>query len=194
MNKNINVFYNDEKIKCNNFTKYVDNYFPPEGNHVKVLDITDDNWKIAVVFDPTDTLDHQNISFVNGICTIRGGTHVDYVVNQIVKKISATLAKKKNMKNLNIKPAMIKENLIFFVDAVIINPEFDSQSKERLTTRVTEFGSKYDVPQKFLNQVITKTGIIERIMANVQAKALTTLEKSTGSGNLASKYPKYYGV
>mgnify|MGYP003348993290 CR=1 FL=1 len=33
----------------------------------------------------------EQISFVNGICTYHGGNHVDYVVNQIVKKLEGDI-------------------------------------------------------------------------------------------------------
>jgi len=64
------------------------------------------------------------VSFVNNICTSRGGTHCNYISDQIVKKCSEILAKKN--KNLNIKPAQIKNNLFVFINCLIENPAFDS--------------------------------------------------------------------
>ena len=87
MSSTVKVYYNDELITANSFTKYIDLYFPEGSEHKKVLDTSDENWKICVIFDPTDKLDHQNISFVNGICTSRGGTHLEYISNQIINKI-----------------------------------------------------------------------------------------------------------
>jgi hypothetical protein len=43
------------------------------------------------------------VSFVNGVSTILGGKHVDYVLNQITKKAS-DLINKRN-KDANVKPA-----------------------------------------------------------------------------------------
>jgi DNA gyrase/topoisomerase IV subunit B len=184
----VKVFYNEKIIPVNSFTKYVDLYFPEESEHKKVIDISDENWKVAVVYDPTDKLEHQNISFVNGICTYRGGTHVDHVTNQIIKKIHACIIKK--AKNLVIKPNMIKENLIFFVDSVVINPEFDSQTKDLLKTKVADFGSTYSAPDVFLSKII-KTGVIDQIILNAQARAQANLERTGKSKNLA-QYPKLY--
>ena len=176
MTSSAKVYYNDELILADSFPKYVDLYFPKESSHKKVLDISNKYWKICVVYDPTDKLEHQNISFVNGICTSRGGTHVDHVSNQIINKIKITVMKK--AKNLLVKPAMIKENLIFFVDSSIDNPTFDSQTKELLKSKVSDFGSTFSASNIFLKKIL-KTGVVDQIIANAQAKA----ESSMGKGN-----------
>ena len=75
------------------------------------------------------------MSFVNGICTTRGGTHVDYITNQIVEQIQEKIQKKD--KNLNVKPFQIKAHLWVFVNALIINPTFDSQTKETLKLKAS---------------------------------------------------------
>ena len=184
------VYYNDKPIPINSFTKYIDLYFPEGSEHKKVIDITDENWKVCVVYDPTDKVEHQNISFVNGICTSRGGTHVEHVTNQIVKKIQASVAKK--AKNMAIKPNMIKENLIFFVDSVIINPVFDTQTKELLKTKVADFGSTYTAPDAFLKKII-KTGVVDQIVANALAKAEANLGKG-GKGRGTIRLEKLYNA
>jgi len=48
------------------------------------------------------------VSFVNGIWTSKGGTHVDYVVNQVVGNIVEYLETKKKLK---VKPSLVKENI-----------------------------------------------------------------------------------
>lgn len=184
---NVKVYYNDKLVDSNTFTKYIDLYFPEGSEHKKVLDITDENWKVCVVYDPTDKLEHENISFVNGICTSRGGTHVDYISNQIVKKIQTKTSKK--VKDLVIKPTMIKENLIFFVDSVIINPDFDTQTKELLKTKVADFGSTYTVSDAFINKIV-KTGVVDQVIANAQARAEANLAKTGKTKSL--NYDKLY--
>ena len=87
------------------------------------------------------------VSFVNGIATIRGGTHVDYIANQIANYVM-TIVNKKN-KNANMKAHNVKSHLWVFVNALIDNPAFDSQTKETLTTRQGSFGSKCELSPKF---------------------------------------------
>lgn len=92
----------------------------------------------------------QQVSFVNGIATIKGGTHVDYVANQIANHVMAVVNKKN--KNANIKAHNVKNHLWVFVNALIDNPAFDSQTKETLTLRQSSFGSKCELSEEFLKK------------------------------------------
>ena len=176
----IKVFFNGELIKANNFPKYIDLYFPDGTDYKKVIDISNNDWKVAVIYDPTDTLEHQSVSFVNGICTYRNGSHVEYVSNQIVRKIQASVAAK--VKGLTVKPGMIKENLVFFIDSCIENPSFDTQTKEFLTSKVAKYGTKYEAPELFLNKIV-KIGVVEQIALRAKAQSDVCLEKATKVGN-----------
>ena len=49
---------------------------------------------------------------------------MEYITNQIITKAQAILQKKN--KKLVIKPHQIKANLWIFVNALIVNPAFDS--------------------------------------------------------------------
>jgi DNA topoisomerase-2 len=88
------------------------------------------------------------VSFVNSIATIKGGTHVDYITNQITAHVMNKVNKKK--KDANVTAHTVKNHLWVFVNALIDNPAFDSQTKETLTTRQASFGSKCDVPESML--------------------------------------------
>lgn len=90
------------------------------------------------------------VSFVNSIATIKGGTHVDYITNQITNHV-INIVNKKN-KNANLKAHAVKSHLWVFVNALIDNPAFDSQTKETLTLRQSSFGSKCELSQEFLKK------------------------------------------
>ena len=92
----------------------------------------------------------DQVSFVNSIATIKGGTHVDYVTNQITNFVMGIVNKKN--KNANIKAHTVKNHLWVFVNALIDNPAFDSQTKETLTIRQSSFGSKCELSQEFLKK------------------------------------------
>jgi DNA topoisomerase-2 len=181
MNTNAKVYFNDKAIKPNNLQSYVKLFFPEDGDESfpRALDIKSNaRWKIAVVFDTTNQLEHENISFVNGISTNIGGTHVDHVVNQIVNRLKDKASKR--LKGIMaIKPALIKENLIFFIDSVIEEPEFDSQSKERLKTPAKDFGSEYKLTETFI-KAIEKTGIIDSIVSKAESLANASFNKTDG--------------
>ncbi|PIO53216.1 hypothetical protein TELCIR_25459, partial [Teladorsagia circumcincta] len=68
-----------------------------------------------------------------------GGKHVDHITDQIVNIVKPLVdAKLKH----GIKKVLIKNHLCVFVNALIENPAFSSQTKDVLTTSVSDFGSK----------------------------------------------------
>ena len=103
---------------------------------------------------PSETFEHM--SFVNAVWTSKGGAHVTYVMNQIVKAIDVIVNKKKAIAT----SAMIRNKFMVFVNCSIENTSFDSQSKDSLTTRPSQFGSECELPKKFLNEIISNSGIV----------------------------------
>lgn len=73
-----------------------------------------------------------------------------YVSDQIVSHVLA-LVNKKN-KTAGVKPFQIRNHMWVFVNALIDNPTFDSQTKETLTTRASSFGSKCELSDDFLKK------------------------------------------
>ena len=155
--KNWIVGINGERVPVKSFAQYValhDGLEPPAA-----LEKVDDRWTVGVA--PSDGT-FQHLSFVNSICTSKGGSHVNYVADQITAKLAAAV-KKKN-KGQEVKPAFIKAHLCVYVDAMIVNPSFDSQTKETLTTKEKAFGSKCALPDKFL-KAVEKSGVVDRVLA-----------------------------
>lgn len=70
----------------------------------------------------------------------------------IVKNLTETL-KKKNKGGVAIKPFQIKNHLWVFVNCLINNPTFDSQTKENMTLQAKSFGSKCTITEKFITAV-----------------------------------------
>jgi DNA topoisomerase-2 len=203
MHPKIKVYFNDKKIESNNFKKYINLYdfgeFQIERLDVNYDETTEkdndtdsvssnkekkdefiyeeinDRWKVAVMYHPT--YGHEAISFVNGICTYNGGNHVDYVVNNIIDKLKTIITKKH--KDITFKPQMVKDNLIIFIDSVIENPSFTSQTKETLKTKVSEFGSKCELSDKFIKK-LSVTGIFDQILMMAKIKDQAILKKTDG--------------
>ena len=78
------------------------------------------------------------------------------------------------------KPFMDKAYLSVFVNAMIENPAFDSQTKETLTLRPSSFGSKCDLPEKFMKQV-ADAGVAERVLSFATFKQDRALKKTDGA-------------
>ena len=102
----IKVYLNDERVELKSFKDYVNKYLDAEvDDSMKIYDknMTTDRWEILVSF--SDGVFKQ-VSFVNSICTSRGGTHVNYICDQIVKEIMEAINKKH--KKIVIKSHQIK--------------------------------------------------------------------------------------
>lgn len=168
------VWLDGKKLEHKTFERYVDLYIGGRGESVRAYEKVDDRWEVVAAL--SDGGEFQQVSFVNGIWTLRGGKHVDYMCNQIVKKLADLIAKRKKE---TIKPQHIRDNLALFVKATIPNPTFDSQTKETLTTPYSKFGSKPEVSDKFVDKLY-KTGIVEKAMVINSALESKSLKKTDG--------------
>ncbi|XP_062001703.1 DNA topoisomerase 2-like [Rosa rugosa] len=163
LGKTVKVDLNGNRVPVKSFLDYVDLYLQSAGKsrNAKLPRMTakvNDRWEICVSF--SDGV-FQQVSFVNGIATIKGGTHVDYVTDQITAHLMNVVNEKN--KNTKIKPEHVKSYLWVFVNALIDNPAFDSQTKENLTICPSSFGSKCELPQDLLREV-AKSGIVESLL------------------------------
>ena len=163
-NKKIKVYFNDEHIKIESFEKYIDLYIGGRKDKKRVF-TSNKHWEVGVSMSETG---FEHVSFVNGICTIKGGKHVDYITNQISKKLVPIIEKK--AKKSNVKWHMLKDNLFIFVKCNIVNPEFDSQTKETLKTPIKDFGTSINLDDAFIEKV-GKLGLIDEVLAQAKYKA-----------------------
>lgn len=62
-------------------------------------------------------------------------------------------AKKKNKGGMDLKPFHIKSHLWVFVNCLVENPTFDSQTKENMTLPAKSFGSSCQFGDKFIKSV-----------------------------------------
>ncbi|KAL8425445.1 hypothetical protein Efla_006844 [Eimeria flavescens] len=133
-----------------------------------------------VVISQSDGSGFSQVSFVNSICTPKGGHHVNHVIEPLL----AALVKKANAKNkggMEIKAAHVRQHLWVFVKCLIENPAFDSQTKETLTTTVSRFGSKCNLSERTVNAV-AKSTILEGVLLWAQTKAQVELRRQMSAG------------
>ena len=169
--RDIRVFLNGERVKCGSFKEYVQMYLSKTDF---VHDVIGSRWEIAI---GASSGAFEHVSFVNSIYTHRGGTHVNYITDQVVKKLQEHFLKK--YKAL-VKPAQIKNHLFVFVNALVVNPTFDSQTKETLTLRASAFGSICLVDDNFVKRLL-KLDLVERILRSVREKEDGLLKKTDGT-------------
>ncbi|KOB77742.1 DNA topoisomerase 2 [Operophtera brumata] len=176
----VKVYLNGERLKISKFKDYVDLYIKGKedenGQPLKVVyEKVNDRWEVALTLSDRG---FQQVSFVNSIATTKGGKHVDSVSDSVVKSIIEVL-KKKNKGGVNIKPFQVKNHMWVFINCLIVNPTFDSQTKENMTLQAKSFGSKCTLSEKFITAV-SKSGIVESVLTWAKFKAQTELVKASG--------------
>lgn len=189
----VKIYLNDKRVEINNFKKYIELYnlidndntndnSDCEENNEETSNLSNqliieekERWKCGIIYIPDGN--YEQISFVNGICTYNGGNHVDYIVNQIIKKLEAIIIKK--YKEMKLKTSLIKDNIVIFIDSIIDNPIFTSQTKEMLKSKVNDFGSIYEPSDKFIKKIVS-TGIIDQIINMLKIKEESFLKKTDG--------------
>ena len=71
---------------------------------------------------------------------------------------------------------------MLFVNCVVENPSFDSQTKDYMNTPISKFGSKCDVGSKFIEKII-KLGVMDAAISLTEIKD-NKLAKKTDGENL----------
>ncbi|XP_056255731.1 DNA topoisomerase 2-beta isoform X2 [Seriola aureovittata] len=188
--RGVKVTLNGKKLPITGFRSYVDLYVKDKldetGVALKVVnESVNERWEVCLTMSEKG---FQQISFVNSIATTKGGRHIDYVVDQIVSKL-IEVVKKKNKAGVTVKPFQVKNHIWVFVNALIENPSFDSQTKENMTLQTKSFGSKCLLSEKFI-RAATNCGIVESILNWVKFKAQTQLNKKCSS----VKHSKIKGI
>ncbi|XP_035203438.1 DNA topoisomerase 2-alpha [Oxyura jamaicensis] len=188
--KDVKVFLNGKRLPVKGFRSYVDLYLKDKvdetGNALKVIhEEVNSRWEVCLTLSEKG---FQQVSFVNSIATTKGGRHVDYVADQIVNKL-IEVVKKKNKNGVGVKPFQVKNHMWIFVNALIENPTFDSQTKENMTLQAKSFGSTCKLSEKFIKGAVG-CGIVESILNWVKFKAQTQLNKKCS----AVKHTKIKGV
>ena len=164
---NCKVKFNGEALPKQNFEAYAKMHEGVEN----VYCATTDRWSVCI--GPSED-GMQQVSFVNGICTTKGGTHVDHVASLVAAGIIDEMSKK-----IKLKPQQVKNSFAIFVRATLENPTFSSQVKSECTLKVPEFGSKFEMPKTFVKNVL-KTGVSDELTALSKFKEMKELAKTDG--------------
>ena len=164
---NCKVKFNGEALPKQNFEAYAKMHEGVEN----VYSATTDRWSVCI--GPSED-GMEQVSFVNGLCTTKGGTHVDHVASLVASGIIDDMAKK-----IKLKPQQVKATFRIFVKATLENPTFSSQVKSECTLKVPDFGSRFEMPKTFVKNVL-KTGISDELTALSKFKEMKELAKTDG--------------
>lgn len=166
-NTHLDVYFNGEKLNFKSFEDYVKLYTPTffsETNKEKT-------WSVAVALSEAG---FQQVSFVNSTETYDGGTHVEFIMSQIITELRAFFLKRHKT---DVKPSELRNHMFLFLDSTIINPSFSSQTKEKLITEQKEFNDTFSISSKLVNAIL-KSEIVHSILDWIQQKKVADESKA----------------
>jgi Type IIA topoisomerase (DNA gyrase/topo II, topoisomerase IV), B subunit len=184
-NPHLNVFVNGTNLKFKSFKDFCAMFSD------KRIDFGHDRFQVSL-FHSKDGF--QQIGFINSTNVVQGGTHVDYVMNQIVAGVREYVKKKTKQ---DIKPSDIKNHFFLMVNATINNPRYNSQTKEKLETAPREYGTVLDIDDKTIQKIIKSDIVAEIIEWAINKQKLEELaelkkkNKSLSKSNSLRDISKY---
>ena len=123
------------------------------------------DWKIGFAKSENG---FANVSFVNSVHTKDGGTHVEYIVNQLIAQLREMIKKKHKVE---VKPSDIRNYMSIFIECTVINSSFSSQTKEKLITEPKDFATRHEVTDK-IAKLVFKSEIVASVLDWIEKKAL----------------------
>lgn len=158
-NQHLKVYFNGQLVSTKSFEDYIKLYVGEYFYESK----KDKTWSVGIALSENG---FQQVSFVNSTETYDGGTHVDYIMNQIISALREFFSKKHKV---DVKPSELKNHMFLLLNSTVINPSFSSQTKEKLITEVKEFGTTFEVSSKMI-QSILKSEIVNSILDWIDQK------------------------
>jgi DNA topoisomerase-2 len=163
-NPSLRMSFNGTDYRFSSFKEYCGLYAPG------VIYEESGRWKVGVLLSEGS---FSQVSFVNSVETKDGGSHVDSVAAGVIEWIREKVRRKHKV---DLKPSELRNHFFFLVQADIVNPAFSSQTKEKLITDSREFGSKFEMSERTLKQVLASE-VVQRILDWAQQKALADERK-----------------
>ena len=160
----VNVFLNDEKINIKSLVDYSKLFGSHDFISLKSSDCE------VVLSRNDDNEEYEYIPFTNGVFNKDGGVHVDKWTEDIFRPIINKL-NKPNKPQITMKD--VKKFFRIFINSVVKNPEFTSQSKTCLSH--PEINTKVS-PTNINN--IMKWDVINSIKDIIKGKELLSLKKT----------------
>lgn len=175
----VSVSYNKKKINVKNMVQYAKlwNLGTPVST-TKIGKIGSSNnevtlYEVVAFLSDDYQSSFQHLSFVNSLWTISGGTHVTRVSNRITKDLSDMSEKGKKGK---ISETLIRNRLHLFLRVTVIDPDFNSQSKEELKTPYSKFGMEITIPESFIKKLYGSS-VIKNLQEETKQKEIKKASK-----------------
>lgn len=171
---NVKVFFNGKRLKTKGLEAYASLFIGSKKEVPRVVSVSE-RWRVCVAPSATG---FQAISFVNGVFTHLGGTHVEHVIGQVSRKAADIITAKNK---IAVKPSQVKDRLMVFLQATVVNPTFCSQTKDSCTTKPSVFGSSFEDADALALNICSKLNIVEDIVEESKMKETKNLSKTDGT-------------
>jgi DNA topoisomerase-2 len=185
----VTVWVNGAKLACKGVERYADMYLGAKGERPRAYERVCEGWDVVAACSEHDSTGLDQVSFVNGIWTPRGGRHVEHVAAQIVRRVVERAAARKGS-HAPVQAAHVRNHLFLIVRATVPDPTFDGQTKEMLTTPASKFGRRVEVSDGFIDRLVKTTGILELASAMADATAARAAKKTDGAKRSTVRVPK----
>ena len=162
----IQFSFNKKKIMVNNFKKYTEMF-----SDTAIMEKTTN---LSYFIAPSEDGFRTN-SYINGVNTRQGGTYVDHFMNSIIDSLTVKIKRRHKVEVLK---TTIKSGITFVMFARnFVNPKFDSQTKERLTTPTGNIKEHLEIcrvkdAEWLANKILNTPDIIDPIIEAQLAKKL----------------------
>jgi len=169
------------RVPVKDFKSYVKLFLTPElkadleapdsKTSLKIGYHSTDRWEVCIIQNPWPFL--VDVSFVNNINTYSGGEHVKHIQSQVLQYCRTKVE--------GIDSRRVNAATMLFVNALIEDPSFNSQSKEVLLTVPSAFGSTCELPAKFMG-VLNRNGVMDGLKLAMEEKDLAVARRTIGAG------------
>lgn len=142
--------------------------------------VGDTSWKICYGYSPNKT---DVISYVNNVCTYKGGPHVDLIRRQITAEVKAKSKRDVNTNSVNAHIGMT-------VYAIIPGVSFEAQSKTSLASSKIKYPILTQVEEFVKNSGILTYDQPKQHVKTVQRSRITDIEKLHDAEEAGIAYSK----
>ncbi len=153
---------------------------------------TQDDYFFSIL--PNSFDDFKQVSFINGLETYKGGTHIDFIMDKIVTGVRAKLVKK----HKTIKPGDIRNKLqLVLIGKGMKNIDWEGQTKSEMSTPNSVLSDYFKSTNfdKFVAKILKNEDIIlpitEFFVLKEQAKINAELKKADKKGKKKPKSEKF---
>ncbi len=140
-----------------------------------IIKNTNPLWSVGMIYNKDQLDNHTQLTYVNGVNTSDGGTHIMHLFNQVFTVVeSMTKASGLTRRKLLTK-------ITWVVFGTIYNPKFDTQTKLKLASPVKDWGMDVKLDESSIKTFINKSGILDEIQSDKQAEDQKQLAKTDGN-------------